>query len=186
MEAVYVKFFNGFVFRWAFNRFSYLDRLFLTSFIWNVGNKFFSVLVTERHLNIVYIRNFRIKGFVIHLIGGHIGFFAVNFLAVIGYGYSTVIKYTGYVKSEIKSVLTVFHIHCGVNCSVLYLANFTDGVPVLLKLPCFIGGNPGKVGLVIGINTRHKFNIGTVFIGKVTAPHIAEIADSPVPHLFAG
>ena len=134
----------------------------------------------------MYIRYFSVKGFVVYLIGGHIGFFAVNFLAVIGYSDSTVIKYAGYIKAEIQSVLTLFNIHRRVYGGILYLPDFADGIPILLKLPCLIGGNPCKIGLIIGINTRHKLNIRTVFIGEIGAPHIAEIADSPMPHLFTG
>ena len=69
METVYIKFLNGFIFRGAFNGFSYLNRLFLTSFIRQIGNQFLALFVTKRYLHIVYIGNFSVKGFMINLVG---------------------------------------------------------------------------------------------------------------------
>ena len=115
----------------------------------------------------MYIGYLHFKGFVIYLIGRHIGFVTVNSLAVIGHLNGAVVKHTRNIKAEVQTLITLFDIHCRVYGGVLYLANFADGIPVLLKLPCFIGGNPGKVGLIIGINAGHKLDIRTVFIGKI-------------------
>ena len=134
----------------------------------------------------MYIGYFRFKRFVINLIGRHIGFFAVDLFAVIGNGDFAVFKLARNVKAEVKSVVSLLNINRRVNSGVLYLAYFANRIPVLFKFSCFIRRYPGKIGLIIGINACHKLDIRTVFVGKIGAPHIAEIAYAPVPHLFAG
>ena len=167
VETVYIKLLGGFILARALNGLSHLNRLLLPSLVGLISYQFFSVFICNRNPDIMYIRYFRFKCFVVNLIGRHIGFFTVNLLAVIGNGNFTVFKLTRNIKAEVKSVFSLFNINRRVNSSVLYLAYLTNGIPVLLKLSRFIRRYPCEIRLIIGIHAGHQLNIRTVFIGKV-------------------
>ncbi|XAE57281.1 hypothetical protein OH491_03435 [Termitidicoccus mucosus] len=99
--------------------------------------------------------------------------------------YPRAVKGAGHIKTEKQPVLALLHVHGGVNRGVLNIADVADGIPVLLKYPRLVWRKPREIRLVVGVYSGHQFYIRTVFVRKVLAPHVAEIAHSPVPHLFA-
>ena len=55
---------------------------------------------------------------------------------------------------------------------------------ILLETLLFVSIKPGKIGLVIGKNTGHQFDIRAVIVGQALVPRLAEFTVSPAPLFF--
>ena len=70
--------------------------------------------------------------------------------------------------------------------SGLRRTDLLDRIPVLaerLRLP---RGEEGKVGLVVGVNAGHDFDVRTILIREVAIPGVTELMVAPGPLLLAG
>ena len=55
---------------------------------------------------------------------------------------------------------------------------------ILLKTLLFVSIKPGKIGLVIGKNTGHQFDIRAVIVSQTLIPRLAKFTVSPTPLFF--
>ena len=69
---------------------------------------------------------------------------------------------------------------------VLHGAEILVRPPVLREGLCFVGEKIREVGLVVGIDARHEFDVGAAVVGKFAVPCVAERMVSPRPLFLAG
>ena len=69
---------------------------------------------------------------------------------------------------------------------VVRRADLLNGIPVLGKFLGLVGLQPGKIGLVVGVGTRHQLGILTVGIGQGILPGLGQLIVGPGEHLLAG
>ncbi len=73
---------------------------------------------------------------------------------------------------------------------MLRRADGSDGIPVLAPRLCFAGLEESEVGLVVGIDASHQFDVRGEFaigigVGQVPIPGVAEFVVAPSPLFFA-
>ena len=59
-----------------------------------------------------------------------------------------------------------------------------NGIPFLRKSFCFVGKNPRKIGLVVGVAPRHQLCICAIVVGKCILPYARKLIVAPSEHLF--
>ena len=79
----------------------------------------------------------------------------------------------------------------GIEIRLLRRADFPDGIPILAPRFGFARLEKTEVGLVVGINAGHDFDVGAEFaarigIGQVAIPGITKLVIAPGPLFFAG
>ena len=75
-------------------------------------------------------------------------------------------------------------IHQQVGRRILHHAQLAVRHEILCKSLFFIRLQPREVGLVVGIHTRHQFDVRTVLVGQVAVPRQSEIPVAPRPLLL--
>ena len=85
-------------------------------------------------------------------------------------------------------------IHHEILAGLLHDAEVAVGHEVLHKLLLLVGHEPGEVGLVLGVDACHEFDIGAehtgctlvVVVGEAAVPRATKVAIAPGPLLLAG
>ena len=65
-------------------------------------------------------------------------------------------------------------------------SDLLDGIDELAEGPGFVRGDPGEVGLVVGVHAGHQFHVRTVRVGQVTFPGPGEFLGAPGEEFLAG
>src|SRR5262249_41627794 len=64
--------------------------------------------------------------------------------------------------------------------------NLTYGIPILTEGLSLTRGKEREVGLIVGEDAGHEFDVGAVLVGEVPVPGVTELVVAPGPLLFAG
>ena len=73
----------------------------------------------------------------------------------------------------------------GIFGCVLWRAYFPDGIPELAERLGFSRVQEGEVGLIVGIDSGHEFDVRSRVVGQVAVPSPTEFMVAPGPLLFA-
>ena len=121
--------------------------------------------------------------------------------AVVGLHHNAHLLFRGGQHLEADLCANLLHVHNEVARGLLHDAQFAVGHEVLRELLLLVGHQPREVGLVLGVDARHQFDVGaeagadasdgkTVgssgLVGQVAVPGPTEVAVAPGPLLLAG
>ena len=91
-----------------------------------------------------------------------------------------------YLEVHLARLAVLIYVHQQVFRGVLHHAQLAVGQEILHKRLLLIGLKPCEVGLVLGVNARHKLDVRAVGVGQVTVPCASEVAVAPCPLLLSG
>ena len=79
----------------------------------------------------------------------------------------------------------------GVKVRVLWRTDPLNRIPILTPRLCFAGLKKAEVGLVVGVNSGHDFDVWTelafrVALGEIAIPRVAELVVAPSPLFLTG
>ena len=130
--------------------------------------------------------SFQIYHFIEYLFGGKSQLHSIYFSLFFGYNHQLHFLQ----RSGIKLQTTILvHIHHEVFSSLLDDTQIAIRHEILYKLLFFIRHQPSKVGLILGIDTGHQFDVWTehtwcsfvVVIGQTTVPCTTKVTIPPCP-----
>ena len=95
-------------------------------------------------------------------------------------------KRPGNANVELYCLALEAHAERGIEVGCLRRADFSNGIPKLAEALGFARRQEGEIRLIVGIDARHQFDIGAIFVGKVPVPGITELMITPGPLLLPG
>ena len=88
------------------------------------------------------------------------------------------------IKNQLAFAFCNRNMQYGILRSILHITYLTIRHEVLFPRFFLIRLQPGKVRLIVGINSRHQLDIRSVFVRQVTVPSLPEITITPSPLLL--
>ena len=111
--------------------------------------------------------------------------FAVIYCAVLPFQYylNRLLGSGEYLETHLIFTLR-FYVHQEVFACILNYSQFTIRQEILHEALFLVRLQPGKVRLILGVDTCHQFDVWAVFISQITIPGTTEITVSPCPLLL--
>src|SRR5215472_242875 len=108
-----------------------------------------------------------------------------EFVAAIAEGHARIRKRLRGANADTRFSVTNCQAEGGILVGLPYGTNLANGIPILTESFGLTGSEEGEVGLIIGEDASHEFDVRAVLVGEVPVPGVTKFVVAPRPLLLS-